>query len=556
MSQDNQLNKAFEMIEEGVKNVYSSENYRRYLEFLSKFHDYSFNNTMLILSQKPEASHIAGFRAWKNLFNRQVKKGEKAINILAPYQTKIVKEVTKTDDDGKPVYDDKGEPVKEQKEVQITRFRMVNVFDISQTIGEEVPTFVRDLQGSSYDAQALIMAIEELSPIEIKYETRDSDLILRNGAKGYYSVTEDRIVVNEELSLNQKAKTLSHEFVHSLLHKETEKGQKQREIEAESIAFVICDHFHIDTSEYSFGYIAAYANEDYEFLKETLVNIQSNAHEYISKIEPVFLKLREQVMVESRYMAPLELEEYSKKFIHEVESFYADHGYDETLKTTDAREKYVFEGIEEATGQIVNCLNMRCPGQYHLYQTDPSYRRKVNESIYCHLYKGDEESRPFLDQSLERKNYEAFEQIARPLLDGDTYYLKYASMGNMDLNVEKLDDDQIVISHNFSLNGDLMADPMVELRADRENKLLHPVSFRMDSLGAYQDKETNPKIEQELNSYMGKWLVNIHEKQYHLTQAITETDEFSLSESRRNLEKYCKENGIVSVMPKRKEKVR
>ena len=288
MPQDEKTKAAFERIEQGVKDVYSSENFKQYLSCLSKFHSYSLNNTLLILSQKPEATLVAGYRSWQNNFNRHVNKGENGLTILAPVVFKEKREMNQLDENGNVVLDASGNALKENREVNITYFRTTTVFDISQTSGEPLPTFLHDLTGSSQEVQALIQTIQTVCTIPIEFKTETEDITLLTGAKGYYSPTSDKIVVNKDLEDLQIAKTLIHEYAHSILHKQTDKDQSQREIEAESFAFVICDHFGLDTSEYSFGYIASYANNDPKELKEILNNIQSTVHEMIEQLEPIY----------------------------------------------------------------------------------------------------------------------------------------------------------------------------------------------------------------------------------------------------------------------------
>lgn len=280
---------AFEMIEQGVKDVYTSDNFKNYLSFLSKFHDYSFNNTILILSQYPSASLIAGLHSWNRNFKRQVNKGSKAIKILAPYNTTI-----KTKEES---LDENGNKIQIEVESKITKFRVVNVFDVSQTSGEPLPELINDLKGTSKDIEMLIESIKEICEIPIEFTSPSIDETLEDGAKGYFSLTDNKIVINEELENLQIVKTLAHEYVHSILHndKNMKKTQNQREIEAESLAFVLCNHFGIDTSDYSFTYIATYAQNDQDFLKQTLIEIKTISSELIDKIEPVFEKKRDEI---------------------------------------------------------------------------------------------------------------------------------------------------------------------------------------------------------------------------------------------------------------------
>lgn len=542
---EDRTKEAFEQIEQGVKDVYSSDNFKNYLKFLSKFHQYSFNNTMLILGQYPSASLIAGYNSWKNNFNRQVNKGEHAIKILAPYQIKIKLEKDQENNE---------EPT--QEEVKVTRFHLVNVFDISQTTGDPIPEFVTDLKGTSHDADALIEAIQDVATIEIQFIEQKNDVSLQNGAKGYYSPVEDKIVVNSNLDTIQKAKTLVHEYAHSILHKQTNKSREQKEIEAESLAFVICNHFNIDTSDYSFGYIAAYANQNYDKLRDVLVNIQANAHELIEKVEPEFNKYRAIIDVESKYMNPIEREEYASPFINAMEEELLKTGLYDYLTSKEADTRY---GREYTGGEIYNCLsqfNEQYPGQCYLFEKDYYFKQAVIETIYQHFHENNINIHPFIDASIERMNYEALENIASPILGDDVYYMKYKAAHAMDFNVEKIGDNRIAMSHYYELNGDLMADPDVEIFVDKENKLLIPQTYQMDSLGIYQTKDSNPQLGTDLNVYLNTWIDAIKCNYYKVNEIKADSFEYNIKDNYSEMKKFCKDNGIKTMFPKKEEPIK
>ena len=306
LPRDDRTKEAFEMIEQGVKDVFSSDNFRNYLTFLSKFHTYSLNNMILIMSQYPEATLVAGYNSWSKNFNRHVNKGEKAIKILAPYEIKNKVQVDKLDENGNVVLDKDGNVEQEEKERKMIGFMVVNVFDVAQTSGEPLPELdTRELTGSSGEIRALIESIQEICEIPIEFKAMESDSILLNGAKGYYDKSADKIVVSSSMDDKQIVKTLAHEYSHSRLHKETDKPQFQREVEAESLAFVICDHFGIDTSDYSFTYVAAYASEHPDELKQILLDIHASAHEIIEKIDPIYEKKLMEINQENQYQPPV-----------------------------------------------------------------------------------------------------------------------------------------------------------------------------------------------------------------------------------------------------------
>ena len=278
-------------LEEGLKELFESEKYKSYLSTMSKFHNYSFNNTLLIAMQKPEATLVAGFKAWQTNFNRHVNKGEKGIRILAPAPYKIKEERDKLDPvTGEVMLDKDGMPQTEEVEVKIPAFRAVSVFDVKQTSGEPIPELeAKELLSTVEGYEDFIKAITYVAPVPVSFEDIPGD------SKGFFSPTEKRIAVQEGMSESQTLKTMVHETAHSMLHsKEVNredilapaKDRNTKEIEAESIAFTVCRHFGIDTSEYSFSYIAGWSSgRDMKELKSSLDTIRRTASELITGIE-------------------------------------------------------------------------------------------------------------------------------------------------------------------------------------------------------------------------------------------------------------------------------
>ena len=290
-----------ERLEQGVKELFESERYQAYLRAMSKFHDYSLNNTLLILLQKPDASLVAGFNKWRDEFERHVKAEEKGIKIFAPAHKKIRKEVEKLDPDtGKPIIGEDGKPVMEMKEITIPRYKVVNVFDVSQTDGKAIPDMsVAALTGSIEQYEDFWRALKEISPVPVELEKIES------GAHGYYSLADKRIAIDEGMSELQTIKTLIHEIAHAKLHdidlslppqeRQERPNQRTREVEAESIAYTVCQHFGLETSEYSFGYIAGWSSDkEIAELKASLETIRKTASELIGEIEGRFAELQSQ----------------------------------------------------------------------------------------------------------------------------------------------------------------------------------------------------------------------------------------------------------------------
>ena len=551
-SQDEKTKQAFSMIEQGVKNVYSSESFKQYLSCLSKFHSYSLNNTLLILSQKPEASLVAGYRAWQTNFNRHVNKGEKGLMILAPVTTKEDRLMNKHDENGNVILDESGNPVQEMRVVNLTHFKTTTVFDISQTSRDPLPSLVHDLTGSSNEVKAIIQTIQSVCTIPIEFKTETEDLSFMTGAKGYYSPKKDKIVINKDLEDLQTAKTLIHEYAHSILHKETDKTQSQREIEAESLAFVICDHFGIDTSEYSFGYIASYANKDYSELKSILVNIQSKAHEMIELIEPVFKENLHMLEKENQYITPVEMEELNHDIVLKIASMMEQ--YKEVMSDSNITTSDIHETIDQ---EISNLLtdNKEYRVQDHLYQNNEVYQLVLHSACYDAFM--NEEFDPkqswFMDHSIERRNYEMFEKIANPLLTNSAYYMKYGTPNYMDLNIEIIGDDRLAMAHNYVLNGDVMADPDVEFTVDKKNRMLYPQTYQQDSLQYFERVDGDSARARELNHFMHEWLTNVVDQKYKVQTIYTEDKELSVKENPNAVRSFCKQNGIGMMAPKLKE---
>lgn len=288
-------------LEAGIQALFSSEQYADYLKAMSKFHNYSFNNTLLIVMQKPDASLIAGFNKWKDKFDRNVKKGEKGIKILAPAPFKVKKEMERIDPQTqRPVVGRDGKPVTEEVEVTVPAFKPVTVFDVSQTEGKELPDIAVDvLTGDVEQYKDFFAALEKTSPVPMAFEKIDS------GANGYYHQEEKRIAIQEGISELQTVKTAIHEIAHAKLHaidkdapneeQRPKIDRRTREVQAESVAYAVCQHYGLDTSDYSFGYVAGWSGgKEVAELKASLETIRAAASELITEIDGHFAELQQQ----------------------------------------------------------------------------------------------------------------------------------------------------------------------------------------------------------------------------------------------------------------------
>ena len=293
------LKEITDRLEQGIAELFDSERYKEYLRVMSKFHNYSFNNTLLIAMQKPDASLVAGFSAWKNNFGRNVMKGQKGIKIIAPSPYKVKQEMKKIDPQtGKPVIGKDGKPVTEEKEITIPAYKVVSVFDVSQTEGRELPDIaVDELTGDVDRYKDFFTALEKTSPVPIGFEK------IEGGAHGYYHLEDKRIAIDEGMSELQTLKTAIHEIAHAKLHDidlnapledlENRPDRRTREVQAESIAYTVCQHYGLDTSDYSFGYVAGWsAGRELAELKNSLETIRSTAAEIIDSIDEHIAELQ------------------------------------------------------------------------------------------------------------------------------------------------------------------------------------------------------------------------------------------------------------------------
>lgn len=282
-----------EKLEYGIKELFESRKYEEYLRTLSKLHNYSFNNTVLISLQKPDASMVAGYTSWQANFHRNVKKGEQGIKILAPSPYKVWKEVEKTDPVTQNILLDKnGLPQTERVQVIILAYKVAYVYDVSQTEGEEIPEIATILKDEVQEYEKMFSAVKMVSPVPVELK------LIEGNANGYYSQTEKVIVVKDGMSQAQTLKTAIHEVSHAILHdkdtgteKEEQPDRRTKEVEAESVAYTVCCHLGLDTSDYSFGYIAGWSSgKELAELKASMNVIRDTASMIIRRIEECLVR--------------------------------------------------------------------------------------------------------------------------------------------------------------------------------------------------------------------------------------------------------------------------
>lgn len=276
------IDAAIKMLQEGAEKTFESDGFKRFLDIQSRFPNYSLNNQLLILMQKPEAEMCMGYKAWQAV-GRQVRKGERGITIIAPMPYKQRKEVETTD-----AY---GNQTTEEREIDRLAFKTTTTFDISQTEGEPLPSLTQILCDPVEDFADLMEAIHSISPVPIAFEP------IKGSANGFYSISEKRIVVKEDLPETQTVKTLLHEITHACLHASKDERQDRRlqEVQAESVAYVVCKNLGIDSDLYSIGYVTTWSSgKDLKELKASLQVIHDQSEKMIAGIQDKLQQIREQ----------------------------------------------------------------------------------------------------------------------------------------------------------------------------------------------------------------------------------------------------------------------
>mgnify|MGYP002538335737 FL=1 len=364
-----QIKKLTDQIETGIKALFQSgdlEKYQAYLRTMSHFHHYSVNNQMLIFSQCPHATLVAGYQKWQNQFSRHVLRGEKGISILAPTPYKIKVEKEKLDPDTKlPLLDADGNTITEEKEVQIPMFRPVKVFDVSQTDGKPLPERVQspvaELTGNVEHYEAFMEALRRISPVPIEMKPLSNDL------DGFFSPSKQSITLRDGMSEVQTVCAAVHEIAHSKLHDYAKqqdshpKDSSTEEIEAESIAYTVCAYFGIETSANSFGYVATWSKDkDLKAFKDSLDTIRKTSSELISGVEQQFKEICKErgISLEPAQPAQKQPEQDTEKlymvdnekYIHVQRS---DTGIDYTIYDA-ASAKALDGGVLDDTGQLLS----------------------------------------------------------------------------------------------------------------------------------------------------------------------------------------------------------
>lgn len=344
-----------DQLEQGIQDLFESEKYMSWLRTMSKFHDYSLNNTLLIAFQRPDATLVAGYTAWQKQFGRQVQKGEKAIKILAPAPYKEKVEIEKLDPVTKtPIYSDDGKPIIEVQEVTRPAFKVVSVFDVSQTEGREIPSLgVDELSGDVREYEMFFEALKRSCPVPMEFEN------IEGSANGYYHQMEQRIAIREGMSQVQTIKTAIHEMAHQRLHAVDPLDEKSeiinqtrssKEVEAESVAYTVCQHYGIETSDYSFAYVAGWSHgKETPELKAALNTIRKTANEMITEIDGHIAEINKEMEQENKVTCYLKI----------TSSMGSEYEIDRIAGTIEKIESVLKEALETEVDNIPEFLESK-----------------------------------------------------------------------------------------------------------------------------------------------------------------------------------------------------
>ena len=379
---EEQLKEITERLEQGVQELFTSERYTEYLKTMAKFHNYSFNNTLLIALQKPDATLVAGYQAWQKKFNRHVLRGEKGIQIISPAPIKEKEEVEKIDPEtNEPILKENGQPETEIIEHIIPRFKVATVFDISQTDGEPLPDLGgEDLTGDVPDFDIFMEAIRNVSPVPIRLAEIEGE------SHGYYHNVDKEIVIKDGMSESQTMKTAIHEVTHAMLHDREmlqeqgiEKDRLTKEVEAESVAYTVCQHFGLDSSEYSFPYIAGWSSgKEMKELRASMDIIRKTAGDFIEDMTEQLRSLKKELSEEKTHLENLQdAEKYQGVDFFDVPALFSN-GRVDMSSLPEGIYRYELQGadydpgyplyVKESVGvnhagTILTAYPMEIPGQ-------------------------------------------------------------------------------------------------------------------------------------------------------------------------------------------------
>ena len=478
-------------LEAGIKDLFSSQKYKDYLKSMSHFHNYSSRNIMLIHQQMPNATRVASYKLWNEKFDRHVKKGEKSLRIFAPIKIKPEKKLMEKIDPetGAPMVDKDGKLIMEEMTALTSRsiaFKLVPVFDVSQTYGEPLPQLAEDLTGNVAHYEAFLDSLKAISPLPIVFEP------MNDNQDGYcqYGV---KIGIREGMSEIQTISAIIHEITHERLHDRDKNAEnvkptskEVKEIEAESVSYVVCQKYGIETGDNSFGYLATWGSHDLKEVKASLDIIRKEANDLINTIDNRFWAICEERNID---LSVTEQTTETSTLTQE-----AGKSTKPTYTTVSATENIA--GVDFIVSEVV----------------------------------------PVAPLNIEQRNYQKLAELFPQIANNEYYYQRSeAGVGFMPLSLEWIDTDKLSIMHTYTQNGDLMYDPMIVLQVDHETKTATAALFQQSNPPLYQridedgighsiDGNGNERVinslQRQINDFTAQWFENIGNQDYEPVRAM------------------------------------
>jgi len=479
-------------LEAGIKDLFSSDKYKEYLKSMSHFHNYSSRNVMLIHQQMPNATRVASYKLWNDKFNRQVKKGEKSLRIFAPIEIKPEKKLMEKLDPetGAPMVDENGKVIMEEMTALTSRsiaFKLVPVFDVSQTYGDPLPQLAENLTGNVEHYESFLDSLRAVSPLPIEFEPMDE-------SQDGYCHFGVKIGIREGMSEIQTISAIIHEITHERLHNKDRAAENAKpvpkeviEIEAESVSYVVCQKHGIETGGNSFGYLATWGSHDLNEVKASLDTIRKEANNLIIAIDERF-----KAICKERGIDLSAVEQAAEAQPSQQE---ADKPSEPTYATVSTTENIA--GVEFTVSEVV----------------------------------------PTAAMTIEQRNYEKLSEMFPQIASGEYHYQRNeAGVGFMPLSLEWIGTDKLSVMHTYTQNGDLMYDPMIVLQVDQEAKAATVIEFQQSNPPLYQQIEDGigysidgngnqrntdaASLQGQINSFISQWFENIGNQGYEPISAV------------------------------------
>ena len=509
---DQRTKELTDKLEKGITELFSSDKYKDFLKAMSHFHNYSARNVMLIHTQMPGATRVASFKTWKEQFNRSPKKGETSLRIYAPIgskkpETKLFEKIDPATN--KPMLDKDGNTIMEELTAVSSlnmRFKLVPVFDVSQTVGEPLPQLAEDLTGNVEHYEAFLDTLKAVSPLPIVFEPMNPE------QDGYCRFGE-KIGIREGMSEIQTVSAIIHEITHARLHDrellaagEKPKSKEVKEIEAESVSYVVCQKYGIETGDNSFGYLASWSDHDMKEFRASIDTIRKEANTIINAIDDRFAAICKERGIDLTAAEQPPQQAAVKTPENPITPEYTTESTTQNIAGVD----FSFEEVKPVV-----------PEKEQPTAATPEKSSKI---------------------TVEQQNFEKLSELFPQIADGEFYHQRMeAGAGFMPLSLEWIGENQLSIMHTYVQNGDLMYDPMIVFDVDREAKTATAVEFQQSNPPLYQriedgighsidgngNERTISDLQGQINDFATQWFTNIGNQEYVPITAVLQNAEYA-----------------------------